>query len=57
MNYSLREASKILGVKVRTLRSWISSGKIKAFKADDKGKGHYWRIEEEEIERIKGALK
>ena len=45
-DYSLRESANILGVKVRTLREWIRSGKINARKHEN---GWYWRISEEEI--------
>ena len=46
-NYTLRQASDILGVRVRTLRWWISENKIKADKID-----RQWRVSDAEIERI-----
>lgn len=54
--YSIRDASKILGVKVRTIRDWISKGQLRAFKRIDKGGGHYWGISEEEINRLRKEL-
>lgn len=47
--YNLKEASNILGIKVRTLRSWISSGKIKAKKYDHCAN---WFIAHDEIARV-----
>ena len=47
--YSVREASKILGVKVRTIRSWIYSGKLKAKK--DKKTNHL-KIYKNSLEKI-----
>lgn len=44
--YSLKEAAKLLGIQVRTLREWIKKGTIKAEKAEN---GWHWRIPEEEI--------
>ena len=44
--YSLKEAAKLLGIQVRTVREWIRQGKIQAEKAEN---GWYWRISEEEI--------
>lgn len=45
--YTLRQASDILGVRVRTLRWWISAEKIKAEKVD-----RQWFVSDTEIERI-----
>lgn len=49
--YKLREASKLLGIKVRTLREWIKNGKIKARKLQG---CPMWFIEQAEINRILG---
>ncbi len=46
---NIRQASKLLGIKVRTVRQWIHDGKIKAGKYDVSNR---WFIEESEIERI-----
>ncbi len=46
---TLREASLALGVKVRTLRWWITVGKIRAEKVK-----RVWMIPETEIDRVKG---
>lgn len=45
---TLREASLALGVKVRTLRWWITVGKIRADKVN-----RAWMIPETEIARVK----
>lgn len=50
-HYNLREASKLLGVKVRTLREWIKQGYLKAKKYDGK---RMWFVSQSEIDRIKG---
>ena len=44
--YTLREAARLLGIQVRTIREWVKLGKIKAEKAEN---GWYWKIPEEEI--------
>lgn len=44
MDFTVRQASIILNIKVRTIRSWIHSGKLKAKKV-----GKRWLIPEEEI--------
>lgn len=54
MMYNIRQASVELGVKVRTIREWIRSGKIKAVKYNG---GTKWYISEEEISRIKSGKK
>ncbi len=48
-NYSLRKASVILGIKVRTLRWWVTTGKVKAFKLRG---GRMWMIPQSELERL-----
>lgn len=53
-NFDLLETSKILGVKVRTIREWVKSGFIVAKKYDGK---HKWYISETEIERIQKNMK
>lgn len=50
-NYSLRQASELLGIKVRTVRDWIGKGKIKAEKY---GCSNRWFVSESEIARIRG---
>lgn len=49
--YTLQEAAITLKIRVRTVREWIKSGKIKAVKAEN---GWYWKIPESEIERLSG---
>ena len=51
--YNLREAALLLGVKIRTLRQWITLGKIKAERGEN---DWYWEISEEEIIRKLGAM-
>ena len=48
---TLREASAVLGVKVRTIRKWLEEGKIKAVKT-----GKQWEIPQEEISRKKTEM-
>lgn len=43
---TIRQASKRLGRTVRTIRYWISIGKIKAYK-----NGNLWDIPEEEVQK------
>ena len=50
-NYSIKEASVVLGVKVRTVREWIKTGKIKAKKYDISNR---WFVPESEIIRLMG---
>ena len=47
--YSIRQASNILGIKVRTVREWIRNGKITAIKY---GASNRWFIPESEIRRL-----
>lgn len=49
--YSLRQASNLLGIKVRTIREWIRNGKIKAQKYEVSNR---WFICQSEIDRIVG---
>ena len=48
MTFTLREASKVSGVKVRTLRSWIQKGILKA---DKNANSRFLMIKEEELEK------
>ena len=48
---TIREAAKMLGKKVRTIRYWIHEGKINAIKT---GSGYKWLICMDEIERVLG---
>lgn len=50
-NYSIKQASALLGVKVRTVREWIKVGKIKARKYEVSNR---WFIPESEIVRLTG---
>lgn len=47
--YNLAETSRLMGVKVRTLRKWIHDGKLKAIKYGD---GRRWYISANEIQRV-----
>jgi excisionase family DNA binding protein len=49
VKYGVKEAAKMLGIKVRTLREWIRVGKIKAEKDTN---DWYWLIPESEVQRI-----
>lgn len=48
--YSIKQASNLLGIKVRTTREWLRKGKLNGVK-DDSSKR--WVIPEEEIKRLK----
>jgi len=50
LTYNIRQASTMLGVKVRTIREWIRTGKIEAVKSPKSGR---WIIDDCEIRRIK----
>ena len=49
MNYTIRQASNILKIKVRTIRVWISTGKLHATK-NESGR---WVITDEDIAEVK----
>lgn len=49
--YNIRQASELLGIKVRTVRQWIADNKIKATKHTVSNR---WFVSEAEIQRIKG---
>lgn len=51
--YTTSEASKLLNMKIRTLREWIKLGKIKCFKLEG-GRRNY--ITHEEIMRVTGGV-
>lgn len=48
-HYNLLDAANILGVKVRTLRSWVRQGKVKATKYEISKR---WFISESELKHI-----
>ena len=50
--YSLNEVAQLLGVKVRTIRAWIKSNKIRANKIDGTRR---WIVMESEIKRLQGV--
>ena len=52
--YSLNEVAQLLGVKVRTIRAWIKSNKIRANKIDGTRR---WIVMESEIKRLQGVGK
>ena len=47
--YSVREASDLLGVKVRTIRTWIAEGKLKARKNKQTRR---WKISKRSLEKF-----
>ena len=50
-HYNLREASALLGIKLRTAREWVRTGRLKAKKYGDSTR---WYVPESEIARIIG---
>lgn len=50
MKYSLRNAAKMLGIKVRTARAWVHTGYMQAEKDPVT---HRWSVDDVEIERIR----
>lgn len=46
--YTIREAAKITGYSVRTMRQYVTEGKVRAEK-----QGTKWYIEEEELEGVR----
>jgi excisionase family DNA binding protein len=51
-HYKLSEVEALLGVSRRTLKQWISDGKIKAVKLGGGGTTTPWRITESELQRF-----
>lgn len=47
--YTLKQVSEITGIKQRTLRSWLSAGKLKAIKYPNQRR---WFVSAEEIKRL-----
>lgn len=52
--YTIDKAAAALGLKVRTVRQWIHTGKIKAGKYPVSNR---WFIAESEIERLRNEQK
>ena len=50
--YNLNQVAELLGVKVRTLRQWISTGKLNATKITGTNR---WIVTASEIERLQGS--
>ena len=48
--YTIRQASNLLGIKVRTAREWLRTGKLHAKKDE---RSHRWKISDVEIKRLK----
>ena len=48
--YGAQTAADIIGIKVRTIRDWISRGKLSAVKAPG---SHRWLVDENEIVRAR----
>lgn len=51
--YSLVEASEILGIKLRTVRQWVSEGYLQAKRYNSKKKLY---IPQSEIERVQNKM-
>lgn len=49
--YSLSQTATLLGIKVRTVRDWVRTGKIKASKITGSRR---WIVMESEIKRLQG---
>lgn len=49
--YRIKDVAEILNLKVRTVREWIKTGKMKARKLNG---CPMWFIDEEEVNRILG---
>lgn len=49
--YSLNQTADLLGIKVRTVREWVRTGKIKAKKIVGSRR---WIVMESEIKRLLG---
>lgn len=49
--YSLRSAAELLGIKTRTARLWVHTGKLSAIKYPGSQR---WYVTAEEIERVRG---
>lgn len=47
--YTLKQVSEITGVKMRTLRDWLSRGKLKAIKYPNQRR---WFVSAEELNRL-----
>jgi predicted site-specific integrase-resolvase len=52
--YNLNETAQMLGIKVRTARSWARTGKIEAKKIAGTNR---WIVMESEIKRLQGELR
>lgn len=52
--YNLNEVAELLGIKIRTAREWIHTGKMHAVKYPD---SRPWYVPESEIIRIVGGRK
>lgn len=51
--YELHVVAKLLGKKVRTIRYWVQTGRIKAIKNLT---GYRWLVSQEEINRIREEM-
>lgn len=49
--YNLNQVASLLGVRVRTVRSWIHAGKLKGKKLEGTSR---WIVMESEIRRVRG---
>ena len=56
MYYTTKEFAKMLGVRVRTVRYWISEKKIKAIKLSPNTEWKIPSVEFEKMAKIKGII-
>ena len=50
-SFNINQSAQLLGLKPRTVRNWISEGRIKAKKLEGSNR---WIIMESEIRRLRG---
>ena len=50
--YTLRNAAEILGIKTRTAREWVKTGKLSAIKYPGSDR---WYVSSDEIEKVRGG--
>lgn len=50
--YNLNQVADLLGIKVRTVREWVRTGKIHGIKLAGSRR---WAVPEEEIERLQNG--
>lgn len=53
-HYNLLQSAELLGIKVRTVREWVRTGKLKAMKYSG---SRMWFVPESEIRRVQNVYK